>query len=104
MEKRNYEKADTMFWWDHYNYLENYENSTKLLIPQLYIYSKVDVCVDSQEIKDIASKQGRISGLEVVENEFEESDHVSHFDKYPVKYQKVCLHFLQNILSNHLMH
>jgi len=94
---------EPLFWWDDYNYLENDENSTKLLIPQLYIYSKVDVCVDSEEIKEFASKQSLISGLEVIENEFEESNHVSHLDKYPKKYEDICLKFLQNILSNHLM-
>ena len=64
----------------------------------------MDVCVDSEEIKNFARKKSLISGLEVIENEFEESDHVSHLNKYPVKYQELCLKFLQNILSNHLIH
>ena len=69
-------------------------------IPQLYLYSQADLCVDSEEIKEIVKLQQNSSGgLEVIEFDFKDSEHVSHFDKYPDKYQKLCLDFLQDMLS-----
>ena len=68
-------------------------------IPQLYLYSQADLCVDSEEIKEIVKSQRNSSGLEVIEFDFKDSEHVSHFDKYPDKYQEICLNFLQDILS-----
>ena len=68
-------------------------------IPQVYLYSQADLCVDSEEIKEIVKLQQNSSGLEVIEYDFKDSVHVSHFDKYPNKYQEICLDFLQDILS-----
>ena len=69
-------------------------------IPQLYLYSQADLCVDSEEIKEIVKSQRNSSGgLEVIEFDFKDSEHVSHFDKYPDKYQELCLDFLQDMLS-----
>ena len=68
-------------------------------IPQLYLYSQADLCVDSEEIREIVKLQQNSSGLEVIEFDFKDSEHVSHFDKYPDKYQELCLDFLQDMLS-----
>ena len=68
-------------------------------IPQLYLYSKADLCVDSEEIKEIVKSQRNSSGLEVIEYDFKDSEHVSHFDKYPDKYQELCLDFLEDMLT-----
>ena len=92
------DKSSLIFWWDHYNYLENHENSTQLLMPELYIYSDYDSCVDSQDVKNIVRKRSQITKLKVLEKNFQDSKHVSHFDKYSEEYQKVCLKFFQDIL------
>ena len=56
--------------------------------------------MDSEEIKEIVKLQQNSSGgLEVIEYDFKDSKHVSHFDKYPDKYQELCLDFLQDMLS-----
>ena len=69
-------------------------------IPQLYLYSEADLCVDSEEIKEIVKSQRNSSeGLEVIEFDFKDSEHVTHFDKYPDKYHELCLDFLQDMLS-----
>ena len=68
-------------------------------ISQLYLYSQADLCVDSEEIKEIVKSQRNSSGLEVIEFDFKDSEHLSHFDKYPDKYQEICLDFLQDMLS-----
>ena len=53
-----------------------------------------------QVSKEIVKLQRNSSGgLEVIEFDFKDSEHVSHFDKYPDKYQKLCLDFLQDMLS-----
>ena len=55
--------------------------------------------MDSEEIKEIIKLQRDNSGLEVIEYDFKDSDHVSHFDKYPDKYEELCLDFLNNTLT-----
>ena len=75
------------------------ETSDLSKIPQLYLYSKADLCVDSEEIKEIVKSQRNSSGLEVIEYDFKDSEHVSHFDKYPDKYQELCLDFLEDMLN-----
>ena len=53
-----------------------------------------------QVSKEIVKLQRNSSGgLEVIEFDFKDSEHVSHFDKYPDKYQELCLDFLQDMLS-----
>ena len=55
--------------------------------------------MDSEEIKEIVKSQRNSSeGLEVIEYDFNDSEHVSHFDKYPDKYQELCLDFLKDML------
>ena len=41
----------------------------------------------------------REKGINVTEKVFEDSKHVSHFDKYPEEYQKACLDFLQSLID-----
>ena len=55
--------------------------------------------MDSEEIKEIIKLQRDNSGLEVIEYDFKDSKHVSHFDKYPDKYEELCSDFLNNMLT-----
>ncbi len=80
-------------WWD---YLQN--NDT-IQMPQLYITSLKDECVSSQDVLQMARFKNE-SGLDVTEKVFQDSDHVSHFDKYPADYEATCLIFLNEILNS----
>ena len=82
--------VDPTFWWD---YLES-EDPIKM--PHMYLYSKSDICVNFEHTKEMASIR-RESGLNVTEKDFEDSEHVSHFDKHKEEYSEICLNFLTNL-------
>lgn len=75
----------------------DYMKSQTSKIPQLFIYSKVDNCVDSNDIEELAAKR-KHDGCFVLLRQYEDSQHVSHLKLHKESYTLVCRHFLAECL------
>ena len=75
-----------------YDYLEQ----DPIQMPILYLYSKSDICVDTDHIQEMAEIRRKM-GFQVQMKDFEDTSHVAHFVKYPEAYMMLCLDFLKNL-------
>lgn len=66
--------------------------------PMLFLYSKKDKVIHSEDIEDMISLRRKL-GVRVEAVCWDDTDHVSHLRKHPEQYAKACTDFLIKCLQ-----
>ncbi|XP_063795532.1 transmembrane protein 53 [Pseudophryne corroboree] len=78
----------------HENHYDTMKKDPSLW-PQLYLYSRGDSIISYVDVeKMIAFRQCRNLPTECID--FQESEHVSHYRRYPQRYTEICISFLRD--------
>ena len=84
-----------IFWWDYL-----LQDPLRFQMSQLYLASKADTCVDIRDIQEMVTHVRKENSVRIAVKVFEDSLHVSHFDKYPEEYADEVKRFVQSVIKN----
>ncbi|XP_053325931.1 transmembrane protein 53 [Spea bombifrons] len=65
--------------------------------PQLYLYSRADAMISCLDVENMIALR-RKKRLPTESFDFEKSEHVSHYRRYPQKYSDMCITFLNDCI------
>ncbi|XP_055497708.1 transmembrane protein 53 [Leucoraja erinacea] len=69
--------------------------------PQLFLYSKADKIISYKDVEEMIKARKRLN-IEVQSLDFNSSQHVNHFRKFPDKYSISCIGFFTECVWKHL--
>ena len=81
----------------HSNFWDKMKNDPSRW-PQMYLFSRNDQIVPETSVREMANHR-RSLGVDVLQQCWDDSDHVMHFRTHPEAYMKECYYFLELCLN-----